>query len=170
MLIWKNMTTGDLAHVLAIADVVHTDYPESPSVYEERLALFPQGCWVAVHRDDTHALPVGYAITHPGIIGMPPALDKLLGNLSVQADCLYLHDVAILPAGRASGLGSAIVNLAHSVAVRQSLQKMALIAVNQSARYWQRQGFLPYEAVSDTLQQKLTSYSKDAQYLVRSVF
>jgi ribosomal protein S18 acetylase RimI-like enzyme len=43
------MTLADLPALLAIADVVHPDYPEDPAVFEERLALFPAGCWVLEH-------------------------------------------------------------------------------------------------------------------------
>lgn len=166
MLVWKNMATTDLQHVLSIAAAVHLDFPESPAVFEERLFLFPQGCWVAVHENDNDALPYGYAITHPGIIGHPPPLDALLGSLPGNADCLYLHDVALLPAARQSGLGGALVQTARLLAQQEAMLRMALIAVNQSAPYWQQKGFLPYGAISPALQHKLTSYSDDAQYLV----
>jgi GNAT superfamily N-acetyltransferase len=169
MLIWKHMTMEDLPHVLAIADVVHVAYPESSAVYEERLRLFPQGCWVAVHPDDTRVPPAGYAITHPGIVGQPPPLDSLLGTLPTQATCLYLHDVALLPAARQYGLGGALVQATHALAKKQAITQMALIAVNQSAPYWQKKGFLPYAGISPSLQHKLTSYSDDAQYLVMDV-
>lgn len=166
MLVWKNMATTDLQHVLSIADAVHLDFPESPEIFEERLMLFPEGCWVAVREGNTQAVPYGYAITHPGIVGHPPPLDALLGGLPDNADCLYLHDVALLPAARQFGLGGALVQTARSLAQQQAMLQMALIAVNQSAPYWQQKGFLPYGAISQALQHKLTSYSEDAQYLV----
>ncbi len=169
MLVWKNMTVNDLQHVLSIAGIVHVDYPESFAVYEERLRLFPEGCWVAVSKDDDHAIPAGYAITHPGIIGQPPPLDTLLGQLPDKINCLYVHDVAILPTARQYGLGGALVQVAHRLAKQQAIMQMALIAVNQSAPYWYKKGFMPYQTASDALRQKLNSYSDDAQYLVMDV-
>ncbi len=40
------MLATDLPELLGVADVVHPSYPEDPAVFEERLALFPGGCWV----------------------------------------------------------------------------------------------------------------------------
>ncbi len=52
--LWRAMTPGDLPAVLAIADVVHPDYPEDAAIFAERLALYPAGCRV-LERDG--ALP-----------------------------------------------------------------------------------------------------------------
>jgi ribosomal protein S18 acetylase RimI-like enzyme len=46
---WRPMKTADLPALLAIADVVHPAYPEDAAVFEERLTLFPSGCWVLEH-------------------------------------------------------------------------------------------------------------------------
>jgi len=42
------MTEADLPAALAIAEVVHPNYPEDPAVFTERLALYPRGCLVLV--------------------------------------------------------------------------------------------------------------------------
>lgn len=169
MLVWKNMTDKHLVDVLSIAGHVHVDFPESPDVFAERLALFPQGCWVAVEESAAGGVACGYAITHPWRLGQPPALDTLLGTLPGNADCLYLHDVALMPEGRHAGLGGALVRQAQALAKRQAYRHMALVAVNHSAPYWQHQGFAPYEAASQALQQQLASYCDDARYLVMDV-
>lgn len=160
---WRAMLDSDLPTVTAIAAEVHPDYPESPAVFAERLRLFAQGCLIAA---DVSGNVLGYAIAHPAVLGQPPALNSLLEGLSPQADCLYLHDVALTAATRQSGLGSALVDYISELSVAQGFVYAALMAVNNSAAYWQRRGFMPYAHADAALTQKIASYDSDAQYLV----
>jgi len=162
-MVWRDMQQGDLAAVLAIAARVHPDYPESPAVFSERLHLFAAGCRVAVDaRDAVH----GYAITHPAMLGHPPALNSLLLHLPPQADCLYLHDVAILPTVRQFGLGARLVALIEQHARALQVGYAALVAVNNSGDYWRRHGFSDYAGTDAALRKKIASYDDSAQYLV----
>ena len=95
---WRPMRHSDLAMVEAIAGRVHPGLPEAAAVFAERLTLFPDGCFLL--EDQTGGTSLGYAVTHPGLIGHAPPLNSLLGALPDRADCLYLHDVALLPATR----------------------------------------------------------------------
>lgn len=160
---WRAMAPADLPAVAAIADAVHPLYPEPPEVPAERLALFPAGCLVAAGADGDR---LGYAISHPGRLGQPPALAIRLGALPANADCLYLHDVALLPRARGMGLGEAVVAHLRAMARDAGFRHLALVAVNGSAPYWHRHGFRPYAAGSDALAAKLASYGGDAAYLV----
>ena len=78
---WRVMTAGDLPLVERIAEVVHPDYPESGDVPAERLSLFPAGCLIA---ENGQGDVLGYAVSHPGRLGRPPALDSLLGRTSLR--------------------------------------------------------------------------------------
>jgi GNAT superfamily N-acetyltransferase len=158
---WRAMAATDLAQVEAIAEEVHPAFPESPSVPHERLTLFPAGCFVA-----ERATVEGYAIAHPWILGRPPRLDTLLGRLPPGADCLYLHDVALLPRARGLGLPSALLARLRGVAAELGLRRLALVAVNRSTDYWMRHGFRPAGASEPGLADKLASYGPDAAYLV----
>jgi len=160
---WRAMLDSDLPTVTAIAAEVHPDYPESPAVFAERLRLFAQGCLMAV---DVNGTALGYAIAHPAVLGQPPALNSLLEGLSPQADCLYLHDVALTAGARRSGLGGALVEYIRASAAAQGFSCAALMAVNNSTAYWQRHGFMAYEQVDAVLAKKIVSYDRDAQYLV----
>ncbi|MFX9570760.1 GNAT family N-acetyltransferase, partial [Acinetobacter baumannii] len=80
-------------------------FHERPEIFVERLALFPAGSLIA----DRGGQPIGYAVAHPWLRGQPPALDSLLGAIPPGADCLYLHDVAILPAARGQKLTERLV-------------------------------------------------------------
>ena len=65
---------------------------------------------------------LGYAVSHPGRLGRPPALDSRLGELPSDADCLYLHDVALLPEARGLGLGESLVDLLRALAIRSGFK------------------------------------------------
>lgn len=162
--VWRPMTAADLPAVSRIGDAVHPAFPESDAVFEERLRLFPQGCRVAEGPDG--AL-VGYAVAHPGRIFAPPPLDALLHHLPAEANCLYVHDVALLPAVRGGGLGRAVVGELTALARRTGLHCLALTAVNGSAAWWQRRGFLRLQPEPPELIDKLRSYGSDAAYLVK---
>lgn len=156
---WRSMADRDLDTVLGIAAAVHPGYPESRAVFAERLHLYPAGCLMA-ERDGA---AVGYAVMHPGRLGHPPALDSLLGGLPDRADCLYLHDVAMLAAARGSGLGAAVLAHAGDIARRQGWRLLALTSTPEARGYWDRQGFAPYEAQSA----ELASYGGGMTYMVR---
>lgn len=158
---WRQMTPADLAHVDRIAGVVHAALPERPEVAAERLRLFPAGCSIADAGPGGEA--VGYALAHPARLAAPPKLDTLLGALPADADCLYLHDVALLPAARRFRLGSALVDRLAALARRCGLPALGLISVYDSRPFWLRHGF----AVMDAPPATLASYGDEAACLMR---
>jgi GNAT superfamily N-acetyltransferase len=161
---WRAMQRDDLAAVNRIAAQVHPDYPESAAVFAERLALFAEGCWIAC---DAQGVAHAYAITHPAVVGQPPALNCLLQCLPVAASCLYLHDIAVTENARGASLGFALLNLMEAQARALNIAQLALVAVNGSGGYWQRHGFVEYAAADAVLAAKLISYDATASYLVR---
>lgn len=152
---WRPMLAADLPVVQAVADQVHVDYPEAPEIFANRLDLFPAGCFMA--QGD-----VGYCIAHPGTLGHPPPLDTVLEGLPVGADCLYLHDIALLPTARGLGLGAALVVRLEQVARDHGFDRIALTAVSNSDGFWQGLGFDPVPCA------KLASYGA-ATYRVKFI-
>lgn len=165
MMTWRAMTAADLPAVLAVADAVHTDYPERVEVFADRLALFPAGCRIAGGGDTV----IGYGVMHPGILGRPPALDSLLERLPDGADCLYLHDIALLPAARGLGLGEAVLAHAHHVARDHGLPWLALTSTPLARGYWLARGFTPSDAGGEVLAAKLASYGDGMMYMTMPV-
>lgn len=159
---WRAMTGADLDAVLAIADVVHPDYPEERAVFAERLALFPDGCRLA----ERGGRALGYGVMHPGVLGVPPPLDAPLGGLPAAADCLYLHDIALLPGTRGLGLGAAVLDHAHALAAARGYGWLALTSTPGARSYWDRAGFVPYAEGGPALAAKLASYGEGMAYLV----
>ena len=156
---WRAMISGDLGGVVAVARIAFPDHPEGRACFAERLALAPETCFVLA--DDGHV--AGYLIAYPWPLEAIPPLDTLLGGLPESRDSWYLHDLALLPEAR--GGGNARAGLAQLFA--QIDAPIALVSVNESAAFWQAQGFAPQE--SPALKAKLSSYGPDARYMVRPV-
>ena len=160
---WRLMTTADIPEVDAIGEVVHPDFPEDIAVMENRQALFPQGCFVAQGEDKL----LGYAISHPSVIGEPAPLDTII-KLPENADCLFLHDIALSEDARGLGLGSQIVPLLTKATKDAGVNRLGLVSVNNSLGFWQSQGFTVLTP-DDKLKAKLKTYGEDAAYMVLAI-
>ena len=153
---WRPLRADDLPLLVELADTIHRDYPESPEALASRLRLFPDGCFLAEGG-------LGYCLSHPGTIGQPPELDSVLTALPARPDCLYLHDLALLPEARSQRLGEAIVALLEKVAHTRGLDHLALTAVSNSWGFWERQGF------ERRICPALASYGAAAVYMVKAL-
>lgn len=163
MLGWRHMQMSDLANICQIADVCHPDFPERPDVLAEKLNLSPETCFVF----ETQKMVRGYLIAHPYSLGLAPALDCFLGTIPNPASTLYIHDIAILPEARASGIAAKAIDLVIDYAALNSITSLSLIAVNGSSLFWQKMGFA-LASPSLILEEKLKTYSDDAIYMTRS--
>lgn len=158
------MAPADLTAVMAIAAVVHPDYPEDEAVFAERLRLAPEGCHVLAGEDG--ALH-GYLVSHPWPAGALPTLNSLVGEIPQGVASWYLHDLALLPSGRGSGAAGAIVAEIARHAAETGYTSLALVAVNDSTGFWRRQGFR--EVHNPALDRKLASYDDAARYMRREL-
>ena len=158
---WRAMTATDLPQVSAISDAVHGRYSEAVEVYAERLALYPEGCFVL----DRGGGATGYLIAHPWHREAPPKLGAMLGTIPKNADTLYLHDIALLPATRGAGAGRAAVELAREAAHAASFRDITLMAVAGADSFWSSQGF----AIVDAAPHILASYGPEARLMRRSL-
>jgi len=154
------MKVDDLPVVLQIADQVHPDFPEDQTVFEERLRLYPAGASV-LERDGALC---GYLLSHPWHSGKPPALNSMLGRIPPGADRYYIHDLALLPSGRGTGMAREIIARVMADARTQAYPAISLIAVNGSTPFWSRFGFVVDE--SDQALAGASSYDTDARLMV----
>jgi GNAT superfamily N-acetyltransferase len=157
------MVPADMTAVDAIAAAVHPAFPEDEAMFIERLALHPAGCRLLMMSDQ----PAGYALSHPWRSGSPPALNALIGAIPADADTYYVHDVALLPAARGSGAAAALVADLKRHAGELGLPGLSLVAVNDSAGFWRRQGFA--EAPAGSAADKLASYGHDARLMACTI-
>lgn len=157
------MVISDLQVVNAIGDAIHIELPERPEVFEEKFRLFPAGCRKLV----SHNQIVGYGISHPWLLNSIPPLDAFLERLPEKPECLFIHDVAILPTARGHNAAALYVAEMCTVAKATNLQSLALVSVYGTTPLWARFGF---HVVDDpALTSKLMSYGKTAKYMVRLI-
>jgi ribosomal protein S18 acetylase RimI-like enzyme len=161
--VWRPLSVDDIASLVQVADRVHPDLPESNEVFAERATLFPQGCLGLF--DEASELR-GYIVSHPIRYREPPTLDQLLGGIAPDADQYYIHDLAILPEMRGSGLAHECLNkLLETVAKRYATT--GLVSVYGTAGFWGRYEFATPKVIDELLKKKATGYGKDAVYLER---
>jgi GNAT superfamily N-acetyltransferase len=156
---WRPMIAADIAAVSAISDAVHGDYTERPEVYAERLALYPAGCFLFAGEGGA----AGYLIAHPWLRNRAVPLNAALGALPTDPDCLYLHDLALLPTARGTGAGRSAVRRVVDLAKRAGFGEIRLVAVNGAESFWVSQGF----AALSGKESADASYGADAVYMRR---
>lgn len=156
---WRAMAPDDLDGVVAVARVAFPEHPEDRACFAERLALAPASCFVLEGEDGV----AGYLIAYPWPLEAIPPLDTLLGGLPETRETWYLHDLALLPEVRGGGYARSGLDLLFG----RIDAPIALVSVNESAAFWQAQGFVPQD--SPALRAKLASYGPGAHYMVRRV-
>ena len=84
-----------------------------------------------------------------------------------RPDTLYLHDMAVLPQCAGRGLARALLQPLWSQAAAQGLRYTALVSVQGSQAYWERQGYAA-QTLADAAQHAcLASYGAGAIYMLR---
>lgn len=161
-LTWRAMTTADLDAVTAIAAVGFPDHFEGRDCFENRLCLNPAGCFVLA---DVGGAPLGYLVAWPWTAAAAPALNTLIDVIPGDASVMHLHDLALDPAVRGGGWSRPIVEQLAQDARAAGWPALTLVAVNGTAPFWERHGFVTAEPPG--MEDKLAGYGADARYMVR---
>lgn len=157
----RPMTTADIPAVLAIQAVCYTELvPESLASLHAKLHASPSTCFVAAVGSEA----TGYLIALPWTAASPPELDATSCRLPDSPDCLYLHDLAVLPEVRRFGVGRALVDAFFAELSRLALARAGLVAVQDSVGYWARYGFRVVEPTAQ-LKAKLATYGEGVAYM-----
>ena len=159
---WRPATPGDIPDINRIEAQVHTFAPERPEVWLDRMRVFGEG--VLMLADGAESF--GYGACYPWLAGEVPALDTLLEELPAAPDCLFIHDVALLPGARGRGFGGAFVAHATRLAQARGLSQLALVSVYGTTDVWGRCGFALADARSE---QKMAIYGDTARYMVATL-
>lgn len=159
------MQSADLRAVVRLQDHCYADqFYESAEVVAKRLMLYPQSCWVAYYQDKIW----GYLFSYPSKLSHINPLGAEFGQYE-QATCLYLHDMAVSPDARGQGVATALLENALSYAKTLGLSHLALVAVQNSATFWQQLGFEMQAELPMPALQALATYGDQAVYLAKSV-
>ena len=137
---------------------------ERITVFEEKLNFFPDGCWLG----EVNSTAAGYLLSHPARLAAPPALNEFFPVTTAKCDCYFIHDVAVRPAFRGTGVGAQLAQQALGIAAGQGLANVALVSIQNSLAYWQRFGFEP---VNDPEANRLirSTYGEAACYMFRTL-
>lgn len=164
-LAWRPMRPEDIDAVVEVARLSFPDHFEDRACFENRLALYPRGCFVLAGDGSEPAL--GYLIAYPWRTDAAPALNTVIQGLPATAEVLYLHDLALDPRARGGGRTGAVVERLAEQAAEDGWPAIALVAVNAAAGFWARHRFEPRDPPG--MAQKLASYGDDARYMVRTL-
>jgi GNAT superfamily N-acetyltransferase len=135
----RPLTAGDLKGVLVVQEEVYTPrFIETETAFSRKLALFPEGCLGCFEM----GVLIGYAFAHPWRAPEIVALDAIIDELPLDADCLYIHDIAVTRRHWAEGIAKRLVIALINVARSRGLNVMAGVAVQGSETAWKSLGFV----------------------------
>jgi GNAT superfamily N-acetyltransferase len=158
------MRPTDIGAVVEVARLSFPDHFEDRACFQNRLALYPRGCFVLADGD---APAKGYLIAYPWRADSAPPLNTVIEGLPAEPALIYLHDLALHPQARGGGVTGAIVERLAEQAAEDGWPAIALVAVNDAVGFWSRHGFAERE--SPGMAAKLASYGSDARYMVRDL-
>jgi hypothetical protein len=160
---WLPLSLNDLESVDRIASIIHTKLAERPEVLAEKIELFPEGCRKLVFG----GAMMGYGLSHPWKLFSAPALDKFFVSIPGNADCIQIHDIAVLPEARGLRSVAHYVALVRALASEMKLQKLACVSVYNTEALWSRYGF--NVDARESVACKMIGYGPTAKYLIADV-
>ena len=159
---WRPMRPTDIDAVVEVARLSFPDHFEDRACFQNRLALYPRGCFVPA---ESEGAARGYLIAYPWKAESAPPLNTVIEGLPTEPDLIYLHDLALHPEARGGGVTGAIVERLAEQATEDGWPAIALVAVNDAVGFWSRHGFV--EQPAEAMAAKLASYGADARYMLR---
>lgn len=164
----RPLTATDVADLLHVQTVCYgDDFMESEVVFAQRLSC-AHHCSLGMVQAATGPLQAYLAAywSNPGKI---TPLDGLFAPPAAAQQVLYLHDMSVLPRWAGQGLARQLLSTAIAQAQACGVSQAALVSVQGSQAYWERQGFA-VQAVEDVAeQQHLATYGDGAVYMVRAI-
>ncbi|MBV2131276.1 GNAT family N-acetyltransferase [Pseudomonas sp. MAP12] len=157
------MGEHDIAAVLAIQEESYaSELLESTAIIRQRLLAFPDLAWVA---EDAHGV-CAYLFGYRSHAGKVTPLDGAFAE-PADADCLYLHDLAVARRAGGRGIGLALVQRLLDQGRTGRLRYSALVSVQGSQAFWSRLGYAAEAALDSAQQRNLASYGVPAVYMVK---
>lgn len=161
----RPLNAHDVDSLLHVQTICYGDgFQESGEVFAQRLSC-PYHCSIGVVREGEQALKAYLAAYWSN----PAKITPLNGVFTAPAageQVLYLHDMSVLPELAGQGVARHLVQHLMGQARARGLQQAALVSVQGSQSYWERQGFV-VSPVNDAQQQMhLETYGEGALYMV----
>lgn len=157
------MLASDMPRVMAIqAECYVRQLNESETVIGARLEQMPQTNWVFA----VDGQAVAYLVAYRTRRGKVTPFDGVFPSID-DADCLYLHDLAVSAQARGRGAARALVEHALELGARMRLAYSALVSVQDSCSFWEAQGYRVVDSLSPIQHQHLASYAVPGCYMER---
>ena len=133
----RPLLPADLDSVLRVQAACYPPaMQEAAAVVEARLDAAAATCLVACDTDGI----CGYLFAYPSRLGRVTDLGARF-EVAPDADTLYLHDLAVDPRSLGRGLARALVEQLLDLGRGLDLSHAALVAVQDSTRFWSGFGF-----------------------------
>ncbi|MCS0598882.1 GNAT family N-acetyltransferase [Massilia agri] len=161
----RPMRPADLDAVLHVQAACYPVSMQEPAaIVLSRMRAAPGSCAVAVDAEGV----CGYLFAYPSRLGVVTPLDAPFAP-ALEADTLYLHDLAVAP--RAHGRGLARRLVAHLLEHGRSLglPTSSLVSVQDTAPFWAALGYREAEVACPQARAALAGYPGTARYMRRSL-
>ena len=158
----RALGAADVNAVLRIQAQCYGDgFAEPGEVFTRRLQSVGHCSWAAEQGGELVAYLAAYW-------SRPGAITPLNGDFADYADAsvLYLHDMAVSSVAAGQGLAQRLVQAVKTQARARGVQRTALVSVQGSQLYWERQGYKADSVTNAAQQQHLASYGEGALYMV----
>ena len=160
----RSLNAHDVESLLHIQTVCYGDaFLESREVFAQRLGC-THHCSIGVVHEGEMALKAYLAAywSNPGKI---TPLNGYFLAPAPEEQVLYLHDMSVLPELAGQGVARHLVHTLFQTAKGRGLKQAALVSVQGSQTYWERQGF-SVSPVHDAQQRMhLQTYGESALYM-----
>lgn len=148
------LSAADVPQLMLVQQNCYSeDLVESAGVMSQRIAAFGQSCW-GYFIDQQMA---AYLLAYPSVLGRITPLAAAF-PVYPDANCLYLHDMAVSSHFRGQSLAPKLLHHAITELKKMGLQALALVAVQGAEAYWAKQGFVTVTDISAEQQAILDTY------------
>lgn len=162
----RPLSTADVASLLHIQTVCYgSDFLETHAIFAQRLGC-PYHCSIGVVRSDA-ADPALLAYL-AAYWSNPGKITPLNGPFTAPAageQVLYVHDMSVLPALAGQGVATHLLQRLLQHARDRQLRHAALVSVQGSQAYWERQGFRVTDVLDAQQMAHLKTYGEGACYM-----
>jgi len=138
MILLRNLKDEDIKEAHSLGNICYPlDLHESLESFQWRFKIYSEGCrgaWV-------DNVLCGYIVAHIWKLNEIVYLNDDSYGLPKDADCMYIHDVAIHPLYHNKHLGSRLVSDIITLAVCKNIYNFAGVAIKSTEGYWKRWGF-----------------------------
>ena len=114
----------------------------------------PEMCAVAEEQNEL----LGYMLAHPWIPDDLPPLDVPLPGFPSDAKWLFIHDLALLPSARGSGLAGGMVRRLLAIADELGMAGASLLSVQGTAGFWAQFGFVDRPELTERFRERVFGF------------